>query len=164
MYRQIKEFARIMTHEYSDHSDYTYEPYAEPTTLDRVADFVEEHRGKIAAVAGLGVVALLGAGLNGLNGGSNNPSRFEHSAENVTFTIKEGANVRVDPYVTGEPAARTLEQPLTLTTADGIYRHTEPDNGTWIGFKKDDAANLGNLNDNDNIVWTNISNLENSDR
>jgi hypothetical protein len=153
-----------MTHEYSDYPDYTYEPHSEPTTLDRVTDFVEEHRGKIAAVAGLGVVALLSAGLNGLNGGSNDPSRFEHSTENVTFTIKEGANVRVDPYVTDEPAARTLEQPLTITTTDGSYRHTESANGTWIGFNKDDAANLGPLNDNDGVMWVNASNIESTDR
>lgn len=156
-----------MTHEYSDtteYTDHTYETSYRPSALDTIADLAEEHKGKIAAIAGISAVALLSVGLNGLNGGSNDPSRFEHTDNNVTLAIKEGANIRVDPYVSDEPAATTLEEPLHLTTTGGTYHHTEPANGNWIGFSKDNAANLGSLHDNDGIVWVNAQNLEDTDR
>lgn len=156
-----------MTHEYSDtqdYTDYTYEAPSNASMLEHALDLVEDHKGKIAAIAGLSAVALLGVGLHGLNGGSNDPSRFEHSTDNITFTIKEGANIRVDPYADDEPAATKLDAPLNLTTTEGTYEHTEPSNGKWIGFKKDNAANLGTLNDNDGILWTNINNIEDSER
>lgn len=127
-----------------------------PSAAERGMDFVRRHD-KLAttAVSALAITGLA-IGLKSLEGGSNNPSRFDHNTNVTQVHFDEGANVRYDPNVDSDTAPiTTLDKSIDITTPSGDYGLDEMHNGHWVGV---DAANIPGFDakgDKDGIVWVN---------
>ena len=126
------------------------------TLVDRGMNFLRDHN-KLVSTAALGALAIAGiASLKGLEGGSNDPSRFAHDTNVTQVHFDEGANIRYDPLVDSDtPPITTLDKSITIDTPNGAYSQQEFHNGEWIGV---DAANIPGFDakgDKDGIVWVN---------
>lgn len=136
---------------------HTNEEY-QPSLAERGMDLIGRHEGAVTVALGVLATAGLLLGAKGLEGGTNDPSRFTHDTNVTAVHFDEGANVRHDPFVSSDtPAISHLDKPIEISTPDGAFEHTERHNGTWVGVKVTDMPrDFDTKGDKDGIVWVNL--------
>lgn len=140
-------------------------------TLGKGVDFVKDHKVEI----GLGAVAVT-AGWLLINGGGGSSSEEDVYGVNeaeldgtiASVKLEEGANIRFDPYVSGENQepnlVTSLEAPLVIDSNNDFKILDDTDDGRWIGIPVDTLQEsypgFDDRGDNDGIVWVNEQGID----
>lgn len=144
---------------------------AKQSRFGRAIEYAHNHKGEVVLYTALGAVASASLALL-ISGGGGRPAEAgdtygvndaEIDSTISSITLKDGANLRFDPYVSGENQEPNLVESLgasiTIDANHDFKVIDGTDDGQWIGVRVEDIKNVDpqfdDRGDNDGIVWVN---------